>query len=188
MGDVEVKEYLYKSLLAYFAPARKAYEELRNDPKMVKDILKRGQERATKLAVETMNAARYATGLTNQYSFFKYGGVSAGEFLSIEEFARMEIRVGKVVEARNKEGSEKLIRLVVDIAEENPRIIFTGVRPFGYTPEDFFGKQFFFITNLAPRKMMDEESQGMILAVDSADKSKPLFLSGEGMPVGAKIR
>lgn len=70
--------------------------------------------------------------------------------------------------------------------ENETKIIFTGVRGFGYTPEDFFDKQFFFITNLAPRKMMDEESQGMILAVNTAEK--PLFLSAEGMPVGAKIR
>jgi len=99
----------------------------------------------------------------------------------------VELRVGKVQEAKNKEGSDKLIRLVVDIGEENPRIIFTGVRGFGYTPEDFLGKQFFFITNLAPRKMMNEESQGMILAVDGASL-KPQFVSAEGMPVGAKIR
>ncbi|MEK7119111.1 MAG: hypothetical protein AAB889_01165, partial [Patescibacteria group bacterium] len=113
--------------------------------------------------------------------------------ISIEEFGKVEMRVGKVVEATNKEGSEKLIRLVVDFGPafaksygEARRIIFTGVRGFGYTTEDFLNKQFFFITNLAPRKMMDEESQGMILAVDGADK--PLFLSAEGLPVGAKIR
>ena len=107
--------------------------------------------------------------------------------ITIDEFARVELCVGKVLEATNKEGSEKLIRLVVDVGEEKPRTIFTGVRGFGYTPEDFSGKQFFFITNLAPRKMMNEESQGMILAVDGADK-KPQFVSAEGMPAGAKIR
>lgn len=113
--------------------------------------------------------------------------------ITISEFGRVEMRVGKVVEASNKEGSEKLIRLVVDFGSEK-RIIFTGVRGFGYTPEFFEGKQFFFITNLAPRKMMDEESQGMILAVDSprgeagGPDGKPIFVSAEGMPVGAKIR
>lgn len=110
------------------------------------------------------------------------------EIITIQDFAKVEMRVGKVVEATNKEGSEKLIRLVVDIGEEADRIIFTGVRGFGYTPDDFAGKQFFFITNLAPRKMMDEESQGMILAVDSEVERKPLFLTAEGMPVGAQIR
>lgn len=188
VADVEVKKYLFESLLTYFAPARTAYEELKANPKLVKEILMRGQERATVIAIQTMKDAREAMGLTNQYSFFDYAKPSGGSTISIEEFARMEVRVGKVNAATNKEGSEKLIRLVVDVDEGKSRIIFTGVRGFGYTPEDFLDKQFFFITNLAPRKMMDEESQGMILAVDSADKSKPLFISAEGMPVGAKIR
>lgn len=138
--------------------------------------------------------------------------------VTIQDFAKLEMRVGKVLTATNKEGSEKLIRLVVDFGvkdrgnkgnkgeEREMRIIFTGVRGFGYTPEDFKGKQFFFITNLAPRKMMDEESQGMIMAAsnaadaagavdgdpsppaDGSGQSKPLFLSADGMPVGAKIR
>ncbi len=107
--------------------------------------------------------------------------------ITISEFEKVEMRVGNVVEAASKEGSEKLIRLVVDFGSEK-RIIFTGVRGFGYTPEDFLNKQFFFITNLAPRKMMDEKSQGMILAVDSEKDKKPLFVSALGMPVGAKIR
>lgn len=106
--------------------------------------------------------------------------------ITIDEFARVEMRVGKVLEATNKEGSGKLIRLVVDVGEKEPRVIFTAVRPFGYMPEFFRGRQFFFITNLAPRKMMDEYSHGMIMAVDGADK--PIFLTAEGMPVGAKIR
>lgn len=188
VSDVEVKEYLLASLLSYFAPARKAYEELKANPKLVKEILKRGQDRATTVAVQTMKNVREAMGLTNQYSFFEYPMSTSGDTITIEQFAQMQVQVGKVLEATNKEGSDKLIRLVVDIAEEKPRIIFTGVRPFGYGPEDFIGKQFFFITNLIPRRMMNEESQGMILAVDSEDKSKPLFISAEGMPIGSKIR
>lgn len=115
--------------------------------------------------------------------------------ITIDEFAKAEIRVGKVLEATDKEGSDKLIRLVVDIGEETPRIIFTGVRPYGYKPEDFAGKQFLFATNLEYRKIMDEESQGMILAVDGEDLplgehtgAKPIFISVESLPIGAKVR
>lgn len=125
--------------------------------------------------------------------------------ISFDDFTKIDMRVGKVVDATNKEGSEKLIRLVVDFGEKSTggtkgtgstgseeenheiRIIFTGVRGFGYTTEDFLGKQFFFVTNLAPRKMLDEESQGMILAVDGLDK-KPVFVAADGMPIGVKIR
>ena len=148
---------------------------------MVKKILADGAAQAGAVAVKTMKEVRDAVGLTNTYSFFNTPTISLGEF------ARVELRVGKVLEAINKDGSEKLIRLSVDFGDEKPRIIFTGVRGFGYTPDDFAGKQFFFITNLAPRKMMDEESQGMILAVDGSDK-KPVFVSAEGMPVGATIQ
>ncbi len=108
------------------------------------------------------------------------------------------MRVGKVIEAANKEGSEKLIRLTVDFGEGDPSIgsghktVFTGVRQFGYTPEDFLGKQFFFVYNLTPRKMMGEESQGMIMAADSSPSSeqasRPLFISADGMPIGSKVR
>ncbi|MCL4200140.1 tryptophan--tRNA ligase [Patescibacteria group bacterium] len=187
VSDVEVKEYLFDSLMAYFGAARKAYDELKSNPQLVRDILARGQERALSIAIQTMTQVRNAIGVTTRYSFFDYPKPASGKTISIDEFARVELRVGKVLEATNKEGSEKLIRLVVDVGEEKPRTIFTGVRGFGYTPEDFSGKQFFFITNLAPRKMMNEESQGMILAVDGADK-KPQFVSAEGMPAGAKIR
>lgn len=187
VSDVEVKEYLFESLMTFFGPARKSYDELKSNPKLVKEILSMGQAKALAIATQTMKDVRDVTGITTSYSFFEYPKSSQGKIISIDEFARVELQVGKVIEATNKEGSEKLIRLVVDVGEEKPRIIFTGVRGFGYTPEDFAGKQFFFITNLAPRKMMDEESQGMILAVDGASK-KPQFLTAEGMPVGAKIR
>ncbi|MBI4066105.1 hypothetical protein HY411_00150 [Candidatus Gottesmanbacteria bacterium] len=131
--------------------------------------------------------------------------------ITISEFSKVEMRVGKVVEATHPEKSKKLIRLVVDFGLKNTgdmgntgdqgeehevRVIFTGVRGFGYTKEDFLEKQFFFVVNLAPRKMIGEESQGMILAVDPGETNegeahsneKPLFISAEGMPVGAKVR
>src|SRR3990172_7926347 len=102
--------------------------------------------------------------------------------ITINDFQKIEIKVGLVTQAVNKEGSEKLIKLTVDFESES-RTIFTGVRTFGYTPEDFLNKKFLFVTNLEYRKMMDEESQGMILAVGD---EKPIFLSVENLPVGAK--
>jgi tryptophanyl-tRNA synthetase len=186
VSDVAVKEYLFESLMEYFAPARRAYEELKANPNLVKDILQKGQAKAMDTAIKTMSGVRDSMGLTTQYSFFQYAKPQ-GATVTIEDFAKLDLTVGKVLEAKNKEGSEKLIRLVVDVGEETTRVIFTGVRGFGFVPEDFAGKQFFFITNLAPRKMLDEFSQGMILAVDGSE-GKPQFLSGEGMPVGSKIR
>lgn len=216
VADAAVKEYLFESLIKMFAPARMRYQELKNSPQKVKDILETGSAKARAVANETMREVREAVGLTNKYLFFGYqtinnapqppltkrgrGGVvnqSDDNQITIDDFARVEERVGKVIEAKNVPGSEKLIRLVVDFGEQGRRIIFTGVRGFGYTPPDFAGKQFLFVVNLTPRKMpsfvktsegiLQEESQGMILAVDGTDR-KPQFISAEGMPIGAKIR
>ena len=104
--------------------------------------------------------------------------------ITIDDFVKVEIRVGLVVNSTNKDGSEKLIKLMVDFGSEQ-RTIFTGVRTFGYTPEDFLNKKFLFVTNLEYRKMMDEESQGMILAVGD---EKPIFVSAENLPVWSKVR
>jgi tryptophanyl-tRNA synthetase len=181
VSDIEVKKYLFESLMKTFKNARARYEDLKNHPEKVKKILEEGAAKAKSVAIGTMQEVREIIGLVNTYS------IGENHMITINDFGRIEMRVGKVLEARNKEGSEKLIRLVVDFADEKPRIIFTAVRPFGYTPEFFAGKQFFFITNLAPRKMMDEYSQGMIMAVDGID-GKPQFLPADGMPPGAKIR
>lgn len=107
--------------------------------------------------------------------------------ITIDEFAQVEMRVGKVIKAEDVAKSEKLIRLTVDFGEIGQRIIFTGVRTYGYAAKDFQDKQWLFVTNIPYRKMMGEESQGMILAADG-DEGKPIFISGGGMPVGAKIR
>lgn len=115
--------------------------------------------------------------------------------ITVEDFFKVEMRVGKVVEAIDVEKSEKLIRLRVDFGEFGERIIFTGVRTYGYTANDFQDKKFLFVTNIPYRKMVGEESQGMILAVDGDElpfgehgSKKPIFISGAGMPVGAKVR
>ena len=104
--------------------------------------------------------------------------------ITIDDFFKIEIRVGLVTEAINKEGSEKLIKLTVSFGDET-RTIFTGVRTYGFVPEDFAGKKFLFVANLEYRKMMDEESQGMILAVG---EDKPIFVSAEELPIGSKVR
>ncbi|MBU0576458.1 hypothetical protein KJ707_00735 [Patescibacteria group bacterium] len=106
--------------------------------------------------------------------------------INLNDFGKVEIKVGRVTQAENVEKSEKLIRLQVDFGKEDVKTIFTGVRPFGYAPEDFTDKQFLFVTNLEPRKMMGEESQGMILAVDGDDK--PFFITAKGLPLGAQVR
>lgn len=112
--------------------------------------------------------------------------------ISFDEFMKIDLRVGKIIHAEAKEGSEKLLRLKVDFGEEGERNILSGIAK-SYTPEELTGKTFIFIINIPPRKMMGEESQGMILAAnpdaEEEGMGKPLLLTTntEASP-GATIR
>lgn len=105
--------------------------------------------------------------------------------ITIDDFVKLEFKVGTVLEAFDIEGSERLLKLIVNIGEENPRQILSGIKQW-YMPEDLVNKQFVFITNLEPRTMMGLESEGMILAADG-EKPVPLIPS-EKVPNGSKIR
>lgn len=104
---------------------------------------------------------------------------------TIDDFAKLEFKVGTVFEASDIDGSERLLKLSVDLGEENPRQILSGIKQW-YTPDDLVGKQFVFISNLEPRMMMGFESQGMILC---AGDEKPIpLVPSEQVPNGAGIR
>lgn len=92
--------------------------------------------------------------------------------ITFDDFSKLDLRIGEVVECERKEKSDKLLRLTVDFGEEGRRIILSGIYP-AFNPEDIKGKQFVFIINLEPRKIMGEESQGMLLC---ADDEKPIPL------------
>jgi len=97
--------------------------------------------------------------------------------ITIEDFAKLDIRVGKVVEAKEVEGSGKLLRCRVDFGEElGTRIIFSGIKKW-YKPEDIEGKLLPYIINLEPRPIFGEESQGMLMA------ASPLNEKGEEQAV-----
>lgn len=113
--------------------------------------------------------------------------------INFAQFDAVDLRVGTIIECTVKEGSDKLLRLVVDFGQEGTRVIMTGLKEF-YTPEEFQGKQFIFVLNLEPRKMMGEESQGMLLAAESASNElaevkKPIpLVPSEQTPDGTSIR
>ena len=89
------------------------------------------------------------------------------DYISIEDFAKIDLRVATVDQAEIVEGSEKLIRLHIALGDEK-RIILAGLKQY-YTPEQLLGKQIIIVANLQPRQMMGEESQGMLLAARGVD-------------------
>lgn len=101
--------------------------------------------------------------------------------IKIDDFAKIDIRIGKVIEAKEVEGSEKLIRCVVDFGTEiGTKIIFSGIKKW-YKSEDLVGRMLPYIVNLEPRKMpsfvetpegkIQEYSQGMLMAADVKDEN-----------------
>lgn len=104
--------------------------------------------------------------------------------ITYDDFAKLDLRVGTVINCEEKEGSDKLLRLTVDFGEHGTRNILSGIKQW-YKPEDLKNKQFVFVFNLAPRKMMGEESQGMLLAAGE-DTPKPLIPYAE-LPNGSPV-
>lgn len=92
--------------------------------------------------------------------------------INIDDFAKLEFRVGEVLEAEEVPGSEKLIKQIVDFGDLGKRQILSGIRKW-FKPTQLVGKQFVYIVNLEPRMMMGLESQGMMLAADDG-KPSPL--------------
>jgi methionyl-tRNA synthetase len=94
-----------------------------------------------------------------------------------DEFSKVRLRVGKVVEARDHPNADKLIVLTVDLGDER-RQICAGLKGH-YTAEQLLGRNLVMVTNLAPRMMRGIESNGMLLAASSPDKSRVVILTTE---------
>ncbi len=89
---------------------------------------------------------------------------TASETITIDDFARVDLRSGKILEAGLVEGSDKMIRLSVDMGENKPRQIFAGIKPAYTDPGVLIGKMIVVVANLKPRQMKFGLSEGMILA------------------------
>jgi methionyl-tRNA synthetase len=105
--------------------------------------------------------------------------------ITIEDFAKVELKIGKVLEAKRVEGSNKLIVMKVDTGEE--RQIVAGIGK-AYLPEELVGKSIVVVTNLQPAKLMGVESQGMLLAASDADGKLSILSIDRGITEGAKVR
>jgi len=107
------------------------------------------------------------------------------DYISLEEFMKIDLRVGKIISAERVPGTEKLIKLIVDIGDEKRQII-AGIAPW-YSPEKLVGKNIVVVANLQPKKIRGLESEGMLLAADAPNK--PVLLTViEDVPPGTRVR
>jgi len=106
--------------------------------------------------------------------------------ISFEEFMRLDLRVGKIVEAQQIAGSKNLIRMLVDFGVEKRQSVAGLLR--WYEPEELVGRKFAFILNLERKKFMGVESQCMIFAAENKDGNVVLLVPEKDVEVGSKIR
>lgn len=126
------------------------------------------------------------------------------EYVTYDEFKKMDIRIGTIREVEAVEGADKLLRCMVDFGmkvptdgtiepEQDVRQIVSGIREYYPEFKELVGKQVLYIVNLEPRTIRGVESHGMLMAVDSVPdaegKTRPIFLTPESdVPPGSKVR
>ncbi|BBD79697.1 methionine--tRNA ligase [Aerosticca soli] len=112
----------------------------------------------------------------------------APAIVSIDDFARLDLRVGRVIACEAVEGSDKLLRFELDAGALGRRQIFSGIRAAYAEPEKLVGRNVVFIANLAPRKMRFGVSEGMILSAGEGGSDLHLLAVDEGAKPGDPVR
>jgi len=119
------------------------------------------------------------------------GGEILAAEISIDDFVKVDLRIAKILDCQAVEGSNKLLRLTLDIGEANPRHVFAGIAS-AYRPEELVGKLTVMVANLAPRKMKFGVSEGMVLAASHGDqKANPgifILTPWPGAQPGMRVR
>ena len=106
--------------------------------------------------------------------------------IGIDDFAKVEIRVGKVLDCENVKRSNKLLKFTIDDGSKEPRTIVSGIAKW-YKPEELKGKNIVFVANLKPVKLCGVESNGMILSAECSEDDVKVLTVDENIPAGSVI-
>lgn len=148
-----------------------AYKHLmtRVDPQQVAALLEANKESVAPGQAATTAAPSTAV----MKKAVKTKELEAEGTISIDDFAKIDLRIAKIVDCQAVEGSDKLLQLTLDVGEEKTRNVFSGIKS-AYQPQDLIGKFTVMVANLAPRKMKFGLSEGMVLAASATDeKAEP---------------
>jgi methionyl-tRNA synthetase len=122
---------------------------------------------------------------TTQASPGAGAGGPPGE-IEYDDFAKVSLKAGKIVAAEKVAGADKLLKLTVDLGEEAPRTIVSGIA-LAYTPEQVTGRRVVVVANLKPRKLKGIESRGMLLTAETGEKGLSLLDPGD-VPPGSLVK
>ena len=111
----------------------------------------------------------------------------ASEPITIEDFARIDLRVARIAAARTVDGADKLLELTLDLGDGSERTVFAGIRQ-AYEPTQLVGRLTVVVANLQPRKMRFGTSAGMVLAAGPGGKEIFLLSPDSGAAPGMKVK
>jgi len=107
------------------------------------------------------------------------------DYITIDDFAKIDLRVALITHAEAVEGADKLLKLTLDVGDEQ-RTVFSGIKS-AYTPDELIGKRTVLVANLKPRTMKFGISQGMVLAAGPGGKDIFLLEADKGASAGMKV-
>ncbi len=113
-------------------------------------------------------------------------GIKEDELISYDDFMKTQLRIAEVIEAENVKKSEKLLRLMVKLDNEERQVV-AGIAK-SYKPEDLIGKKVVIVANLQPAKLMGLESKGMILAVETEDNGLSVLAVPDSVKNGTRVK
>ncbi|MBU1777862.1 MAG: methionine--tRNA ligase subunit beta, partial [Gammaproteobacteria bacterium] len=151
----------------------------RLDPKLIEAMVAANQE-SLKPMTDSHSETRHA-------EHQQHAIAPIAETIGIDDFMKIDLRVAHIVNAEHVEGAEKLLKLTLDIGEENPRTVFAGIKS-AYDPEKLKGRMTVMVANLAPRKMKFGMSEGMVLAASGETPGLFVLSPDDGAQPGMRIK
>ena len=164
----------------------KEYKHLmtRLDPKLIEAMVEANKENMQPTAESRQRHAEHQQHNANKET---KQVEKEEQFISIDDFTKVDLRVAKIVNAEHVEGADKLLRLTLDIGEEKPRNVFAGIKS-AYAPEELIGRLTVMVANLAPRKMKFGLSEGMVLAASGDQPGLYILSPDSGAQPGMRIK
>jgi methionyl-tRNA synthetase len=180
---LNIEPLIWQTVSASLLPAHSinAYEHLitRIDPKLIEAMTEANKENLS----ATPQVSEPAVSKTATVA----EALPEAEYISIDDFTKVDLRIAKIINAEHVEGAEKLLKLSLDIGEDKPRQVFAGIKS-AYDPATLVGRLTVMVANLAPRKMKFGMSEGMVLAA-SDENGGPFILSPDvGAQLGMRVK
>jgi len=158
----------------------------RVEPDKIAAIVEASKENLEKTPPVTAKPVKPAAVENNPEQVAKAIAEPIAEAIEIEDFAKIDLRIGRIVKAESVEGAEKLLQLTVDLGTET-RNIFAGIKS-AYAPEELEGKLTVVVANLKPRKMRFGTSEGMVLAAGPGGKDIWVLSPDQGAQPGMRVK